>query len=327
MRVKGFAALDLLPARAEQRSSLLTNYPNFYRLPFVMVTNFYQSLGAAFTLALSFPIASWAQEDAPLAEEEVNPVDALSWQTEGIGQVGDQAQIEIPAGYQFIEGSDTRTLMALFGNPPTNRELGLIAPDSLDWFIVFEYEAVGYVKDDEKDDIDADAIMKGMKESDGPSNEARAAAGMEALNTVGWAVEPNYNDDVNSLEWGLILEAASGGQSVNFLTKKLGRYGVMDVVVVCDPEDLDAVLPIAREVLTGFTYLPGKTYAEYQKGDKVAEYGLTALIAGGAVFGAAKLGLFAKLGKLWKVIALGAVAAFVAVKKFFGRLVGMNQQS
>lgn len=292
-----------------------------------MVTNFYHFLGAAFALALSFPVTTWAQEEAPLAEEEMNPIAALGWQTEGIGQVGDQAQIEIPSGYQFIEGSDTRKLMALFGNPPTDRELGLIAPEGLDWFIVFEYDGVGYVKDDEKDDIDGDAIMKAMKENDGPSNEMRAAAGMEALNTVGWAVEPNYNEDVNSLEWGLILQAASGGQSVNFLTKKLGRYGVMDVVVVCDPEALESVLPVAREVLTGYSYLPGKTYAEYQKGDKVAEYGLTALIAGGALFGAAKLGLLAKLGKLWKVIALGAVAAFVAVKKFFGRLVGMNQQS
>ncbi|MDP0490740.1 MAG: DUF2167 domain-containing protein [Verrucomicrobiota bacterium JB023] len=252
-------------------------------------------------------------------EMPTNPVADLDWQSSGTGELGSHATLEIPEGYLFIEGDDTRTLMELFGNPATHTEQGLIAPPDIDWFIVFEFDDIGYVKDDEKDDIDADELLKSLQENDKYSNEARVAAGYDELNTVGWAVEPNYNEESNSLEWGLILESPDGAQSVNFLTKKLGRYGVMDVTIVSDPEDLESVLPLARDILTGFEFKSGSTYAEYEEGDKLAEYGLTALIAGGAALGAAKLGLFAKLGKILKPLALGLVAVGVAVKKFFGK--------
>ena len=61
-------------------------------------------------------------------------------------------------------------------------------------------------------------------------------------------------------------------------------------------------------LLADYAYTDGNKYSEWREGDKVAEYGLTALIAGGAGIAAAKLGLF---GKMWKVI----LAAFIAMKK------------
>jgi uncharacterized membrane-anchored protein len=48
----------------------------------------------------------------------------------------------------------------------------------------------------------------------------------------------------------------------------------------------------------------------------MADYGLAALIAGGAGVAAAKTGL---LGKMWKVIAGGVVAALAGLKRMFGR--------
>jgi uncharacterized membrane-anchored protein len=52
--------------------------------------------------------------------------------------------------------------------------------------------------------------------------------------------------------------------------------------------------------MQGFSYKSGKTYAEFRPGDKIAQYGLAALIGGGAGAAAVKLGLF---GALWKFIA------------------------
>jgi len=161
-------------------------------------------------------------------------------------------------------------------------------------------------------------LLSQLQQNDERSNEARRAAGYGELNTVGWAVEPNYNEEAQTLEWGVEIEdPSSGSRSVNFLTKKLGRHGVMDVTVVSDPEDLQSVLPEARNILNGFTYNAGKTYAEHAPGDKIAEYGLTALIAGGAAYGAAKLGFFAALKKFAKFIIIGVVAVGAAIKKFF----------
>jgi uncharacterized membrane-anchored protein len=64
----------------------------------------------------------------------------------------------------------------------------------------------------------------------------------------------------------------------------------------------------------------GHRYADYKKGtDKLAAYGLGALVGGGI---AAKAGLFAKLGVVLlaakKFIIAGVVAVSAAVKKFFG---------
>ena len=66
---------------------------------------------------------------------------------------------------------------------------------------------------------------------------------------------------------------------------------------------------------------PGFRYAEFNKGtDKMAEYGLGALIAGGV---AAKLGLFGKLFALLiafkKLILVGLLAIGGGIAKLFGR--------
>ena len=93
--------------------------------------------------------------------------------------------------------------------------------------------------------------------------------------------------------------------------------------------DLNAVLCVIdtpcegayQALLNDFSYKTGERYAEYRQGDKLAKYGLAALIAGGAAAVAVKTGLFASLilllKKAWKLVVI-AVAAIVA---WFKRLI------
>ncbi len=78
-------------------------------------------------------------------------------------------------------------------------------------------------------------------------------------------------------------------------------------------------------------FQPGNTYAEFNpKIDKIAEYGLTGLIAGGAIAAAAKFGVFGLLLKyglaaflfLKKGLILIIVAIVAGVKKFWGNFTG-----
>ena len=85
----------------------------------------------------------------------------------------------------------------------------------------------------------------------------------------------------------------------------------MRVTLVVDPQALVNVLPTYRSQLNGFSFKTGQDYASFIKGDKVASYGLTALVAGGAGVAAAKFGLFKILAKFGKVI-------FLAVLVFMG---------
>ena len=270
--------------------------------------------------------AAGSESEAPAEESEFEKIyNSLNWKTEGEGELSEWATIKIPEGYRHLRGLDSDGLMQALGNLPDNYE-GMISTDDLGWFVLFQFDDSGYVKDDEKDELDADALLESIQEGDEEGNNQRKAQGLEALYTEGWAIKPKYNESTNNLEWGIILRDESGDRNVNYNTKLLGRHGVMHVTLVCDPEELEAILPVYQKLLSGYTYKPGKTYGEYEEGDKVAAYGLTALVAGGALYGAAKLGLLAKFGaffgKFFKIIAAGVVAVGIGIKKFFGKVTG-----
>ncbi|MEZ5302520.1 MAG: DUF2167 domain-containing protein [Verrucomicrobiales bacterium] len=254
--------------------------------------------------------------------ELLDLVEKFGWEREGVGKIGRWAEIEIPEGYRFTNARGCVQLMELYGNPKTGIEQGLIGPEDLSWCIVFEFEEVGYVKDDEKDELDADEMMDQMIENQKEGNKYRVERGLDELFLNGWAMEPRYNEETNNLEWGIKLRSSFGGESVNFNTKLLGRHGVMNAILICDTDQLEALLPLHQELISKFHYQAGKTYAEYQEGDKIAEYGLAALSVGGGAVVATKLGLFAVLGKflgkMWKIVVVGVLAIGAFLKKLFG---------
>ena len=209
--------------------------------------------------------------------------------------------------------------------------MGMLATENFEEHsIIFEFDDVGYVKDDEKDNLDADALLETMQEAQEAGNERRKEMGLDELEITGWAVPPRFNDITKNLEWALKLKSkSSGGVTINHNTRILGRKGVMEVTLLCSPEELEPLLPSYQKILAGYSYIEGERYAEFRSGDKMAEYGLTALIAGGGAFAAAKMGLFGKLGamvaKMGKLIFVVIAGIFIAIKKFFSSLFGARQ--
>ncbi len=246
----------------------------------------------------------------------------LNWQQGPmVGQLGYQAQIEVPENYAYLNGDETRNFMQMLHNPVDGSELGTVAPKESDWFVVFEFNNSGYVKDDEGGKLDADAILTSLKEGNKIGNTERLKRGWSSIEIVGWQEKPNYDPKTHNLQW-CTNATSDGRQIVNYNTRILGRSGVMVVTLVANPEQLPEVLPAFKKLLTGFQYTSGHNYAEFRPGDKMAEYGLTALVAGGGLAVAAKTGLLAKLGifvaKAWKAVAIGFIALLAGVKKLFG---------
>lgn len=184
------------------------------------------------------------------------------------------------------------------------------------WFVVFTYDASGYVKDDERDELDPDAILTSIREGQEAGNQERRKRGWGTLSIDGWTVKPYYDSATNNLTWATALSESSGGHSVNHSVRLLGRGGVMHVDLVAGPESYQAVTPIFNDLVGGFTFRNGHQYSEWRSGDKVAAYGLTALVAGGVGAAAAKSGI---LAKLWKVLVAAGVAAAAGLKSLFGR--------
>ena len=224
------------------------------------------------------------------------------------------AQINLEQNYLFANAEDTRKLMEYIGNPTSNNEVGLIAPneENEDWYIVFEYDKVGYIRDDDKDHIDSKAILKNIKNATEKANKTREEKGFPRLDIVGWHEEPHYDVNSHNLVWAVLAES-SGHQVVNYNVRLLGRNGYMSVVLVTDPTTLNSHKADVESIIGNFSYKQGKSYAEYVQGDKVAKYGLTALIAGGAGAVAVKTGILQALGKYIKVIAIAVIGFFAAI--------------
>ena len=139
---------------------------------------------------------------------------------------------------------------------------------------------------------------------------------------VGWKKAPYYDQQTKRLEWALDVRDENGA-AVNFLTKILGRRGVTSAILVASPQHFDDDLAEFRQALTHYNFNPGEKYSEYKPGDKVATYGLAALIAGGAAAVAAKVGFWKWLGLAlaasWKFIWVPIVAAWAGIKRMFRR--------
>jgi uncharacterized membrane-anchored protein len=260
-------------------------------------------------LAILFfaPLIAWGQAQPDIYAE----MKKLAWQNGPIeGAVAGKASIKVPKDYVFLDAQNTKRFLELNGNPPDDRHY-LIAPKSLSWFAVFSFDESGYIKDDEK--IDPDDLLKSLKDSDGPGNEERKRLGMRPLYTDGWQVPPHYDSDTKRLEWGIRLRTDNDDKLVNYTSRLLGRTGVMKAVLVSDPESLDGDIRDFKLALKKFSYNSGESYEEFKSGDKVAEYGLAALVLGGAAAVATKKGFWALLGgffaAFWKIlVGLGAAA-------------------
>jgi uncharacterized membrane-anchored protein len=261
-----------------------------------------------------------AAEDESFGTEDETAkfLGSLQW-TVGPGKaaIGSQAELKVPEGTRFTGPDGTRKLLELMHNPTDGSELGLLTNHQLDWFIIFAFEDIGYVKDADKEKLDANDILDSLRKGNELGNEERKKRGWPTIALVGWHTPPFYNKETNNLEW-CIKGSSQGHDIVNYNTRILGRAGVMSANLLVSPADLDVTLPNIKTILQGFSYVEGQKYAEWKSGDKIAKYGLSALVLGGAVGVAAKMGFLAKiaasLGKLWKVIILGIVGGLAALK-------------
>jgi len=257
-------------------------------------------------------------QDPPTVDQIVQ-----SYESEGLkfhkgpcdGDLGAQAHVAVPEGFYFLDGKSARKLLELNQNLTSGSELGALwhaGTQGDSWWVFFEFSGDGYVKDDDKD-LDADELMEGFQEGQEAANAERQKRGWPEMKLVGWHKPPFYDPQTNNLTWSKLIES-EGQRTVNWSTRLLGREGVMSVDLVLGPEDLEAALPAFATLLEGYEFKASHRYAEFTAGDKVAEYGLAALVAGGAGALALKTGLFAKL---WKFLIIPLLAAGAWLKKLF----------
>jgi uncharacterized membrane-anchored protein len=241
------------------------------------------------------------------------------------GDLGN-ATVDVPAGMLFLDGASVPQFMEMLQNPSDGQERGVVLGETESgesWFVIFSFNPMGYIKDDEKDSLDADAIIGSIREGTEAANKERRERGWSVVEVKGWQQAPFYDDETNNLTWA-ILGGGSDGDVVNHSVRLLGRRGVMSADLVTGAETVSEAMPAFDEVVAAFDYKPGERYREFTRGDRVAEIGLTALVAGGAGAALAKSGFLKSFGK---AIAVGVVALLAAAKKLMSALFGRRAEA
>src|SRR4030095_4449714 len=228
-------------------------------------------------------------------------------------------------GYGFIAREPALKLMESMGNRVDGRFLGLVLPIGDEpWFVSVQYEPSGYIEDDDAKQWDADALLEDLKAGTQAGNERRRALGIPAMTVTGWAEPPHYDATSHRLVWSAEANSPDAPEvdpTVNYNTYLLGREGYVSMNLVTSASTVDAHKESAKELLGALTFNEGKRYEDFDaSSDKVAAYGLAALIGGVA---AKKIGFFAVLAaffvKFAKVLILGLAALLGVVAKLLGR--------
>lgn len=244
---------------------------------------------------------------------------ALDWKPgPALVPVGDVAEIQVPENFVALDQAGTRRFLELTQNPQQGNEVAVVASagEGDNWFLVFEFDDIGYVRDDEKDALDAEAMLASIREGTEAANEERESRGWPTLQIVGWQEEPHYDTATNNLTWAIVGESDQQ-QTINKLVKLLGRRGVMTATLVAGPEQFAAASATTNQLLGAYQFRAGNRYADFIEGsDSIAEIGLKGLVLGGVGAALIKSGL---LGKFWKVIVAAVVGLGTGVSKLLGR--------
>ncbi|MBK8443130.1 MAG: DUF2167 domain-containing protein [Sphingobacteriales bacterium] len=224
------------------------------------------------------------------------------------------ATVVLPEGYKYLDAEQAKkVLVDLWHNPASeDMTLGFIMPQSTSvlsentYVFNVQYDKIGYVKDDDADDINYDELLAEMQKDVETENEERVKMGYPSASLVGWAAKPFYDKDKKVLHWAKEIRfSEEEANTLNYNVRILGRKGVLVLNAIAPMEQLSAVQGDIPQVVQMLEFNEGFRYSDFDsKVDDVAAWTIGGLVAGKLL---AKAGFFAILLKFWKVIAIFVV--------------------
>lgn len=229
------------------------------------------------------------------------------------------AVLTLPLEYGFVPAKEARELLELFGHTHLDGVLGMVVPNpqhdaQSNWMVLISYTKSGHIMDDDAKEWKSEELLASLQEGTKESNKIRKERGFPELNILGWIEKPHYDEQTNRLIWsikalqeGLSLEQAT----INYNTLALSKEGYISMNLATKLDQIAQHQSIPKTLLAFLSFNEGSRYSDFNANtDKIAEYGLAALITGVA---AKKLGLFAVIAafllKFSKVI-IAALAGF-----------------
>jgi uncharacterized membrane-anchored protein len=240
--------------------------------------------------------------------------------------VADQAHLQLPDGMAYVPRTQTQRLLKSFDGQGDDTVQGMVIPTSEEeqWMLLVSYKPAGYIKDDDAKSWDPDQMLTNLREGTEAANTERKARGIAELEVVGWAEVPVYTASDHHLRWSASARekgAEDPNYTINYNTLALGREGYISMNLVTDAQNVQRLKPVAGQLMGALKFDAGKNYSDFEAStDKVAEYGLAALVAGVA---AKKLGFFALAAafvlKFAKVFLIALAGGATVIGRLFKR--------
>lgn len=262
---------------------------------------------------------------AELDEATVKKLNSLKYLSGKVVLGENLANLKIPSKFQFLGSQDARFVMEqLWNNPKDENTLGLLMhkgdnpfTEKKRYVVEISYSEDGHVSDEDAKNLNYDDLMKDMMESSEAANKQRAREGFAKVDLLGWADKPWYDNVGKKLHWAKKLHfEGEENPTINYNIRILGRKGVLVLNILADEHEMEDLKKDQKNLLAAVSFIEGNRYSDYNPSlDKLAAYGIGGLIAGKIL---AKAGLFVLLAKVWKILALAAIAVggwFIKRKK------------
>jgi uncharacterized membrane-anchored protein len=266
---------------------------------------------------------SQAQDSVQFSLDSIES--SFMYQTGEISLDNGIGKIQVPKGFRYLDSKQAGfVIQDLWGNPDGSGTLGMLVPENIglladdSWAFIITYDEMGYVKDDDADEIDYDELMEEMQSDIAAENEERSKAGFEKLSLIGWASKPFYDTDKKVLHWAKEIKFGENEfNTLNYNVRVLGRKGVVVLNAVASMNELPQVKESIAPVLSSFNFADGHAYSDFDPEiDEVAAWTIGGLVAGKML---AKVGILAFLLKYIKLIGIGIAALGTGLWKWYKR--------
>jgi uncharacterized membrane-anchored protein len=280
-----------------------------------------------FSIVLFFVFALVVQGFAQADTSYLRIIDSIEqsfkYQTGQISIPEGKASMLVPKGFRYLDKEQANYVLTdLWGNPKSEGLLGMLVPenvgilDSNAWIFTVSYDEMGYVKDEDANDINYDDLLKEQQDATIEGNAERIKNNYDPITLVGWASPPYYDSNKKVLHWAKELKFGDlTTHTLNYNMRILGRKGIFLINAVADMRELPLIKRNVNAILSSVTFDEGSKYSDFNPElDEVAAYTVGGLVAGKVL---AKAGFFVVLAKFWKFILFGLIAFGGFIMKFF----------
>jgi uncharacterized membrane-anchored protein len=141
-------------------------------------------------------------------------------------------------------------------------------------------------------------LLQSVVEATDKGNKERRAENLPEMFVEKWVQQPTFDHASHTAYWSIEARDSRGAEVVNSIAVRLGRSGFEKLVFISAINDYHQLGGTLDHMLKSFSFPEGQTYEDHVSTDKMAGYGIAALV--GALVGA----------KAVKVAAVGGIALF-----------------